>query len=124
MDDSLPDTCLVLSLKERRKRPRNEVVVEPGHLGDPDKMTCRHHRTTIDQYARKVKCRDCGVDLDPIDVLNILAHEDARPRRSREESDAATARLKEKSRFKCAHCGKFTDCGGDRNLKLPDAPSA
>lgn len=36
---------------------------------------CRHRQSHFDRLARRVWCRDCGVDLDPIAVIADLAGE-------------------------------------------------
>jgi len=34
---------------------------------------CTHSHSIVDGHARKVRCKACGVDLDPIEVLAKLA---------------------------------------------------
>lgn len=34
---------------------------------------CSHERSWVDPHARTVNCRDCGIALDPIDVLTEIA---------------------------------------------------
>lgn len=43
------------------------------HTPRPAYDACRHKRTWIDTGARKLTCRDCDVEVDPIDVLSMLA---------------------------------------------------
>lgn len=34
---------------------------------------CPHRRSLVDREDRRVTCRDCGVDLDPIEVISQIA---------------------------------------------------
>lgn len=79
--------------------------VLPGRLAP----LCLHRRATIDAEARLVECADCKASLDPIEFLALLAREETRLDRLRESNAAVSKMLDEKRRFKCAHCGKFTD---------------
>lgn len=45
------------------------VTVERG-----SKTKCSHQRSSLNEHDRTVNCRDCGVPLDPIDVLRRLAN--------------------------------------------------
>ena len=63
------------------KDPNHNVI----HLGptgpatsrvgdyDGDHPKCRHRSFNIDAKARIVECNNCGVDLDPIEVLHDFA---------------------------------------------------
>ena len=55
----------------------NEVQADLGELPvlpDNGLLACSHDRSKVDQCARVVRCRDCDVVLDPIDVLAKIAH--------------------------------------------------
>lgn len=49
------------------------------------KPYCRHRGAFVDISAREVTCQQCDADLDPIEVLNQLAHEEMTLIWSREE---------------------------------------
>lgn len=70
---------------------------------------CLHRRTVVDAAARRVECSDCKASLDPIDVLEMLANEETRYEQLSATNARMAAVLDEKRRFKCAHCGRFTD---------------
>lgn len=70
---------------------------------------CLHRRTILDAEARLIDCADCKVRLDPIEVLKMLSREESRLEHLREANARTSAALDEKRRFKCAHCGRFTD---------------
>lgn len=70
---------------------------------------CLHRRTVLDASARRVECADCKAQLDPIDVLEMLSNEECRYEQLSALNARTAAMLDEKRRFKCAHCGRFTD---------------
>ncbi len=56
---------------EFKPKPPEPDVNYPSTVKSPDytKPTCTHNRSEIDIKARRLTCRDCGVALDPIDVI-------------------------------------------------------
>lgn len=65
--------------KERARREaadplalRQGQIVRRGYLGE---KFCAHRETEVDALARIVRCRACGVDLDAMDVLSVVASE-------------------------------------------------
>jgi len=63
---------------------------------------CRHRRTELDVDARRVYCRDCGLERPPFDVLRDLAGEHERyveqRKRAQREARLALGRLRELER--------------------------
>lgn len=59
--------------------------------GQPIGGACRHRQSHFDRSARRVWCRDCKVELDPISVIADLASEWDRLLDARRE----TARLRQ-----------------------------
>lgn len=55
-----------------------------------------------------VECGACGTRLDPMFVLRRLAHKESDWNRTREAYQKEMARLNERSRTTCQHCGKMT----------------
>lgn len=59
--------------------------------------SCPHRYSTVDDAARTLKCRKCGVDLDPFTVLAQLASEGERlvqaAQRWRREADELVERV-------------------------------
>jgi hypothetical protein len=53
----------------------------------PDPTPCRHERTWLDEPGRRIRCRECDTDLDPIAVLARIA-------KSRERLVSHAARLR------------------------------
>lgn len=49
--------------------PTPEEIAQLPQSGLRQGTACHHERSRVDKQARRVFCRDCGVDLDPIDVL-------------------------------------------------------
>lgn len=59
-------------LELRRNRAEAALDTLPVRVGHGD--ACHHERSEVNEAARTVICRDCGVALDPIVVLARLAH--------------------------------------------------
>lgn len=85
---------------------------------------CLHHKTLIDDRARRIECADCKATLDPIDVLSMLAREESRLDQLRESNARTIAALDEKRRFKCAHCSRFTDVTRPLQGQSTETPNA
>lgn len=52
-----------------------ENVEEPITVSEKKWNSCRHKRSTICFEDRRVECRDCGVELDPYQVIHKIARE-------------------------------------------------
>lgn len=62
----------------------------------------------VDDKAATVECQQCGERLDPMYVLGRLAREETRWHETHKRYHEELARLKERSRTKCQHCGEMT----------------
>lgn len=81
------DDAVVVPLRRADVRDRNareaqleELLVRPVEpwtkpLGTPE---CKHRTSTVDEQARTLTCRKCGVPLDPFRVIGQLANEGER----------------------------------------------
>jgi chromosome segregation ATPase len=76
---------------EKRQNEREAAFDEEPVRIERGVRTCNHDRSTVNEQARTLTCRDCGVALDPIYVLSRLAlnreHLISRGRRLRDEVD-------------------------------------
>ncbi len=80
-----------------------------------DDKKCDHlsgWRKPITYLIRKgeteVECSGCGMRLDPMFVLNLMANAETDWLRTRQLHLEETKRLAERSRTKCDHCGQMT----------------
>jgi hypothetical protein len=58
---------------EKRQNEREAAFDEEPVRIERGVRTCNHDRSTVNEQARTLTCRDCGVALDPIYVLSRLA---------------------------------------------------
>lgn len=63
----------------------------------------------IREGETEVECGHCHVRLDPMFVLRRMATKETQWSRAREHYIEEMARLSERSRTKCYHCGKMTE---------------
>jgi chromosome segregation ATPase len=80
----LPSAQPLARTRNQQEARLETLTVRPA---DWRPRTCAHERSVVSQRARTLQCRDCGVDLDPIDVLSRLANQ-----RERELRDAMHVR--------------------------------
>lgn len=71
---------------------------------------CSHHFTQfeVDTESHACKCLGCGQSVSPYVVLDRLMRQESQWMRTREAYLGEMARLKERSRTKCQHCGEMT----------------
>lgn len=69
---------------------------------------CVHERFIVDERLSNVECAQCGVSINPIHALKMVAGYMARIQRKKEEIKKYEQIVDEKSRVKCGHCNKFT----------------
>jgi hypothetical protein len=62
----------------------------------------------VDEALAEVECGKCGAKLNPMWVLVRLANEDRRLNESQRRYQEEMARLNERERTKCEHCGQMT----------------
>lgn len=103
----------VIHIKRANKldKPVFEIVNNTG---------CQHKRSILDTKLRKVTCRDCGAELDPIEVLFQMADSEGIKRQEftklwerisnlKKFYTELRKRLRLKSRYKCRHCGRYNE---------------
>ena len=116
MTDDSPETKvtrLPIQFKSRpsEDRPMLEVLHYDGK--------CNHRSVIIGSSIIQVKyllrdgeteveCGNCGMRLDPMWVLKILANEENHWFNNRARYLEEMKRLSERSRTECQHCGKMT----------------
>lgn len=69
---------------------------------------CRHERFTIDKRLAQVECRDCKAVLDPMFALTKLAEKETRYHELHARYQDEMARLAQRTKTKCEHCGSMT----------------
>jgi hypothetical protein len=69
---------------------------------------CNHSRTWVDIKKNHITCRDCKVELNPVWVLNEIAHKQSLLKIRIEEQKKIIELYNKKKRTKCEHCGKMT----------------
>lgn len=92
--DAEPEQAKIICLTEVRSRYK---------IGK-----CRHRQLLVDQDNAFVECKDCGEKLNPIAMLSRFANEESRWNMERERLNETLAKLRDKVRCKCEHCGKMT----------------
>jgi len=100
------DKAVVLSFPGKKKPEADEgpylkqVLYKPG---------CRHdHGFEIDEKLMEVECTVCHEKLNPMWALIQLANMETRWHRYHEQYQQEVARLRERLRTKCRHCGEMT----------------
>lgn len=72
-------------------------------------VKCWHqHGFLIDERASEVTCAACGEKLSPMWVLAELMRKEHRWHALHERYQSELARLNERERTKCQHCGQIT----------------
>jgi ribosomal protein S27E len=69
---------------------------------------CFHRQFLVDESKAAVECADCHEKLNPMWVLSHLASENSRFLEASRRYQDEMARLRERSRTKCQHCGQMT----------------
>ena len=104
-DDNI--TKLPVQFRERPPEERSLVrrLEMPAGLGE-----CLHTFVTyiVNDAEADVECGRCGTRLNPMWVLAQIAIHDRRHHEAQKAAKAMSARLEEKRRCKCEHCGKMT----------------
>lgn len=92
---TLPEPAQVISLQDARLRFRPTAK-------------CQHLRMSVDTELATVECDDCHEKLNPVAVLMRFATEESRWQRQAKELKELHAKLDERIRCKCQHCGQMT----------------
>lgn len=82
--------------KRREHNQRESEIAElPVARARWSMSDCEHLHSIVNARARTVTCDSCGVTLDPITVLDRIAHEFAEPLRRAQEADKRRRDLQE-----------------------------
>lgn len=88
---SLPFT----DAKREHNQRESELAELPVGRAPYSLGTCKHERSVVDARARTVKCSSCNVDMDPIEVLDRIAHDFAEPLRLAQQAHKRRRELQE-----------------------------
>ena len=89
--------------------PVKQRITDTGHvLTRVAGMKCFHRRFVIDETAAQVECKDCKEKLSPMWVLMQLAQRENKYHEYHARYQEELARLAERSKTKCQHCGQMT----------------
>lgn len=69
-----------------------------------------------------VECGNCGTRLDPMWVLRQFAAKESEYVRKRQHAQEEMARLRERERTECQHCGKMTKISRTKASKARTGP--
>lgn len=100
-DSSDKVTVLPVQFKQPPGDDAPFLVVEPGRCG-------HYGPFAVNDRLDTVTCKACGERLNPMYVLKLLAQQETRWHLMRQTYQEEMARLKERSRTKCQHCGEMT----------------
>ena len=102
--DTSGGNILQLPIKPSDRRDSKLFLVPPAR--DP----CSHYLTQfeVDTVGGKCKCLGCGTEVSPMFVLERLMQQESQWQRNRAAYLGELARLAERSKTKCTHCGKIT----------------
>lgn len=95
----------------KQKRPEPPAVTpEALQLSEAPLAydACPHKRISVSELKAEVTCQDCGEKLNPVGVLLRYAKEESRLVMRIEENRKILAKLENKVRTKCEHCGQMT----------------
>lgn len=116
MSDDENVTRLPVRFKSPHQEEGRSIVVKDGWV---DRAVCNHRDRwqgdkivgvtyAIRDGETEVECGNCGVKLDPMWVLKMLAHKESQWHQTRERYNDEMRRLSERSRTKCEACGHLT----------------
>ena len=95
-----------LPVRFKPQAPDERTLLRPWEVGKSG--GCSHDRFVVDEKKSEVECADCKEKLNPMWVLVHLAAMDSRMREASKRYKDEMARLSDRSRTKCEHCGKMT----------------
>jgi hypothetical protein len=113
MDDDEADISNIVQLNPQESGPRTYETTIIANSRRYSPQTCEHKGPFIvDRKLGSVECRDCGAQLNPIYVLELLAaHETYWNMRQRELSKylaEINKEIEDRTRTRCTHCGNMT----------------
>lgn len=102
------DKITRLPVRYREPPAKERTLLGPYEVPGPRGCTHTMVQYYIDPSEAEVTCSRCQTKLNPMWVLGQLATEDRRYAESQKAAKEAQARLADRSRTKCDHCGKMT----------------
>jgi ribosomal protein S27E len=100
------DNVTKLLVRLKNAAPEDRTLLRPWEVQKHDK--CMHHSFVVDDKKTEVECATCGEKLNPMWVLVQLASKDMRMQEAAKRYKDEMARLAERERTKCQHCGQIT----------------
>ena len=95
-----------LPVKFKSPVPPDRTLLFPHEVGQYAK--CHHEKFVVDGAKAQVECATCGERLEPMWVLVRLCGRDGEFHRAHALYAEQMARLHERTRTKCQHCGQMT----------------
>lgn len=112
-----PDSNNVINLSARKtgqgknQQDRYRMKVAWQSYGLAGKKTCSHKNVLIDSAKTEVECEDCGARINPVWLLGEFMRIESQWSRQLAELKRQIDQAADKTRCKCAHCGKMTQIG-------------
>jgi Zn finger protein HypA/HybF involved in hydrogenase expression len=107
MDD---ETVTRLPVKFRNPPEAGRTLLHPWEVAKQSQ--CNHLSFVIDEKKMEVECATCGERMNPMWVLHHLASRDRQFKENQRRSQELMAKVNERTRTKCDHCGKMTRIRG------------
>lgn len=104
MDDG--DNVTKLPVRFKNPMPEERTLVRPWEVQRYGE--CMHDKFIVDDKKQEVECGKCGEKLNPMWVLAQLCSKDMRIHEAAKRYKEEMARLAERERTKCHHCGQMT----------------
>ncbi len=108
------------------KDPSNVISIEvlrEGFLLRQAQKTCAHTRIWVDPIEETVLCRDCKARLSAIEWLAQAAEHWARVRALCKTQREAAAKLEQRKRTRCQHCGRVTGITWEARAQIDAGPT-
>lgn len=100
------DKITQFPIKHKKPTPEDRTLLSPHEVGKFGK--CQHPSFVVDEALAEVECAVCKEKLNPVWVLARLASKDRRMHEASIRYREEMARLAERERTKCQHCGQIT----------------
>ena len=88
---------------------QKDILADPPELKLVNDGTCQHSHFLISKDLDRVECGKCGEKLNPMYVLVQLSRVENRYRSKLASLREKISKINKKKKFKCGHCGKFSD---------------
>ena len=100
------DNVTKLPVRFKSPAPEGRTLLRPWEVGRSG--GCMHSRFVVDDKKLEVECGDCKEKLNPMWVLVHLTIQDKQMHEAAKRYKEEMARLAERERTKCNHCGQMT----------------